>query len=658
MIGNPFLYRAADVRSGALADTRVFVNLFGISALELLKEKIQNLWEMPLILLSAPGGGKSSLMRIFTSDSLNYIKETASRGGNQRELSKRMEELGAFKNGEPYVLGIWFRISDEFLSLEDNEKSLRNGLFCSMLNSRIILNAVNAICELKGLIITNDLDLSRITFSIKANANSITISSWKKWGANNGKDLYDKMAELESDLCDMIDDPFWDGNPSNLTHTGLWSLDLLANLEVFIDEKPFLFRPLIMLDDVHELTEGQLEYLLRLLLSRQVPLTSWISMRKQALGLEELLAEHISGGIEKGRDYQLIDFEKSRNDFRKRLLDIAKLRVQSVASQIGGLSHEFVNFLSDDSEEIFLKNLDQRVAQEIKNRLLSAAGDELKKFNKLIGEVENQENIDPHDLCRKLRRLEILVHREINNPQKRLPFYEVPTETFTKYESDKAVIDAAELFLALEFKLPYYFGARRLITLSSYNIQQFLKLAGSLFEEVMAAIRLDRDRESFLSPERQHKIIKKAAKEFLKEIPFMVPHGSHVWRFITSIGDMCRDKTYSPTASYAPGVTGTALSMNEYEFLKERVKKGDEESIKLFQTIESAVAHNVLDPEPNYKCKGKRFLVLYLNRLLCVPFDLPLQKGGFKEQKLGTLLQWVEVGYKKEKKTKERTLWQ
>jgi hypothetical protein len=50
MIGNPFLYRAADVRSGTMAEDRNFVNLFGISALGLIKEKMQGLWDIPLFL--------------------------------------------------------------------------------------------------------------------------------------------------------------------------------------------------------------------------------------------------------------------------------------------------------------------------------------------------------------------------------------------------------------------------------------------------------------------------------------------------------------------------------------------------------------------------------------------------------------------------------
>lgn len=328
-----------------------------------------------------------------------------------------------------------------------------------------------------------------------------------------------------------------------------------------------------------------------------------------------------------------------------------------MAAQIGGLSQEFVNFISDDREEIFLKNLDENVVRSIKERILTAAGTELKRFETIISEIERQ-CIEPHDLCRRLRMVEILIQREIGRAQKSFTFNEVSTETLKKHEMNTSIVEAAELFLAGEYKLPYYFGAQRLISISSFNIQQFLKLAGGLFEEIMTAIRLGMDRESFLSPERQHAIIVKAAKDFLKEIPSMSLYGNKVFRFVQAIGEMCRHETYRPTAPYTPGVTGTALTMYEFEALVKGAEKGEESASELYQTIKSAIAHNILEPEPNYKCKGKEFLLLNLNRLLCVPFNLPLQRGGFREQKLTTLLHWLKHGYNKSKSDPDqRDLW-
>ncbi|OQY11202.1 MAG: hypothetical protein B6I30_07250 [Desulfobacteraceae bacterium 4572_187] len=659
MIGNPFLFRAADARRGSLSETRRFVNLFGVPALALIKNKVQSIWNIPIILMSAPGAGKSSLMRIFSTKSTKYIYETAPSGGNQKELADWMEELGVFKDGKPYALGIWIRMSDEYHFQEQGNGHHQNGLFCSLLNSRILLSAIIGICDWKEL--NMDQDLSRISLSLKPQASTITVTAWSLWGAENGKKLYDKMANLEAKLCDMIDDPFWEGNSPELSHPGLWSLDLLANIEVMVDNKPFKFRPLVMLDDVHELTEKQSKFILSLSLSRQVGTPFWISLRKHALGLESLLTKQLDKGVTAGRDYDDIDIDqnqRARAHFNKLALEISKLRVNDVASQIGTLSHAFIDFISNNnSDTIFLNNLNEKVVEEIKERIKKAAGSDFGKFRELIEEVENSQE-EAHEKCRRLRNLEVFIRREVTKSQRYFDFHKFDIRDLQKYSSKKKYGNAEELFLAIEYNLPYYFGASRLFTLSSHNILQFLRLAGGLFEEIMVAMSLGKDSESFLSPERQHAIISKIAKNFLDEIPRSVRYGNEVFRMVQAVGYMCRHETYRPTAPYDPGVTGIAITMYDLDILEKKAKSGDEDFLALYRVIESAVAHNIFHPTTNYKCKGKNFLVLYMNRLLCVPFKLPLQKGGFREQKLSALIKWLKSGYSKGKNdTGQMDLW-
>lgn len=660
MIGNPFLYRAADSRRGSLSEIRRFVNLFGVSALGLIKQHIANIWNIPVILLSAPGAGKSSLMRIFSTTATKYIYETASSGGNQEVLAKWMEELGVFKDGKPYALGIWIRMSEEYHFQDHEAEGQQNGLFCSLLNTRLILRFLIGICDWKNL--SNNQDLSKVKLSLKPQANTITSEAWKKWGAQNGQELNDKMVELEAQLCDMIDDPFWEGNPSSLSHSGLWSLDLFANLEIKIDQEPFYFKPLVMLDDLHELTLKQTKYMLSLLVSRQINIPFWISLRKQALDLQSILTQQLDKGVEKNRDFEPIDLDTKgrRSDFKKLALEISKLRVNDAVSQIGSLSHTFIDFISENNQDnIFLESLNEKVAQEIKERIIKTAGTEIKRFIGLINEI-GQGQLETHEKCRKLRNLEIFIRRELSKPQMYLAFHQTDSNDFEEYEKKKKFGNVEELFLSIEYKLPYYFGASRLITLSSNNILQFLRIAGALFEEIMTAIRLGKDRETFLMPKKQHEIISKTAKAFYNEIPRSVRYGNEVFRLIQAVGYMCNYETYRPTAPYDPGVTGFAITMYDLEMLEKSVKNEEEGYLSLYQAIESAVAHNILIPITNYNCKGKSFFVLYLNRLLCVPFKLPLQKGGFREQTLETLIKWMKSGYRQERKkknTEQMELW-
>ena len=65
---NPFRSRSTEQQR----DVRSFLRNFGAGVLEMLPE---TLWDRPLVIRSAPGGGKTSLMRLFAADSLIQIAD-------------------------------------------------------------------------------------------------------------------------------------------------------------------------------------------------------------------------------------------------------------------------------------------------------------------------------------------------------------------------------------------------------------------------------------------------------------------------------------------------------------------------------------------------------------------------------------------------------
>ena len=94
---------------------------------------------------------------------------------------------------------------------------------------------------------------------------------------------------------------------------------------------------------------------------------------------------------------------------------------------------------------------------------------------------------------------------------------------------------------------------------------------------------------------------------------------------------------------YPPGVTGTALLMGERKLLLDedyRMKTPGAE--RLFGALASAVAHNILNADLDYSVKNNRYMVLYVNRLLCPRFGLPLGFGGFKERRLQAMVGWIQ----------------
>ena len=66
------------------------------------------------------------------------------------------------------------------------------------------------------------------------------------------------------------------------------------------------------------------------------------------------------------------------------------------------------------------------------------------------------------------------------------------------------------------------------------------------------------------------------------------------------------------------------------------------EMARLASALASAIAHNLLIPDLHYRVKNNSWMVLNLNRLLCVHYDLPLGYGLFKERRLKTLCEWLD----------------
>jgi hypothetical protein len=241
-----------------------------------------------------------------------------------------------------------------------------------------------------------------------------------------------------------------------------------------------------------------------------------------------------------------------------------------------------------------------------------------------------------------------LIHRERRKSQQQFDFVLGAGEF--EERNDSQIRAAAELFLAREFALPYYFGPSKLVSLASCNMEQFLWIAGDLFEEIVAAGLVRKPLR--LTSARQDTLLRKASDFLWREIPRRARHSEIVSRFLDSVARFCHSMTFLPSAPYDPGVTGIAISMEDRDHLMDPKYLATRPNHALVaQVIADSIANNLVEPYLDYKCKGERWMVLYLNRLLCPKHWLPLQYGGFKEKTLDELYRWLSSGF-----TPERTL--
>lgn len=629
---NPFRLRRAE----SIDTDDAFLTLFEPGILEVMP--LETLWQSVHIIRSAAGGGKTSLIRMFTPSSLIALFRRGKSDVKTRELFQRMKDFDAVDDAGPAVLGVLLTCGPGYSMLQDLsiDQTRKTRYFFGLLNARITLAVMRGALELRGLSFPDGLSRLRIASSKETpSLQPITFPC-------TGEQLYEWAEQREATLCESLDSLGPLKEESLPGDDELYSLKFIEPGNITLDGRSIAKRVLLMMDDIHKLTAHQRGVLVSTVIDARSTVGVWIAERFEALSAQEML----SSGAEKGRDYgstiEIESFWRGKADkFEKLATKVATRRIEEASdtalSSFGSCLQESLAGAAWDDR--FTK-VTAIVADRVKTKY--GMKDRFREWIRLRDDIQGT----PQQRATEWRALEILIERELNKKQKGL-FDDQPLgEEELGQKDDSSLANAAELFLAREFQIPYYFGGDRIARLASLNIQQFLGLAGEVFEEATAAELLRRT--VALSPERQHAIMKEMAKQLWDEIPRKVRHGRALRQFLESVGNFSRAYTYRPTAPNDPGVTGTAIRMTERTQLFDATGQPTDANggmIRLGEMLASALSHNLLVAQLDYNCKQEKWMLLNLNRLLCVHFDLPLGYGLYKERPLKTLIQWLDRPY-------------
>jgi hypothetical protein len=629
---NPFRLR----RSESINNDDAFLMLFEPGILEVMPQ--DTLWDSVHIIRSAAGGGKTSLVRMFTPASLNTLYRRGKTDTKTRDLYQQMREFDAIDDGGPTVLGVLLTCGPGYSMLQDLEidQARKNRLFFGLLNARIVLAVLRGALDLKGLSFPDGLD--RLTIPSSKGMPLIGSISFPC----TGRQFFSWAEQREATLCGSLDSLGPLKAESLPGDDALYSLSLMEPTNLVIDGTPIVRRVLLMMDDIHKLTSHQRSLLVGTVIDARSGVGIWIAERFEALSPQEML----SSGAERGRDYgAAIEIERfwraKPEKFEKLVTKLADRRIDEADdTKIRSFAACLQETLAGPKWDVLFGDIAKTVTDRVKNRFGSK-----ERFRDWISARQSASGT-PRELATNWRALEILIERELRRDQKGL-FDDRPlAEEDLAKQDDSSLNNAAELFLAHEHDLPYYFGIERVSRLASLNIQQFLGLGGEVFEESTAAELLRQPTP--LAPERQHAIMKDMAKQLWDEIPRKVRYGRALRQFLESVGNFCKDYTYQPNAPNDWAVTGTAIKMSERAQLFEATASpstANEDLARLGKMLTSALAHNLLVAQLDYSCKGDKWMVLNLNRLLCVHFDLPLSYGLYKERPLRTLIRWLDVPF-------------
>lgn len=628
-VRNPFRLQTAE----SIDSDADFLRLFGPGVLDLLPEDA--LRGRPLFIRSAPGGGKTSLLKLFTPSVLQHLVAMKTNEAT-KDLFSTLKRLGAVSDHGANILSVMLPCARSFPALADVGLNATRAkrLLLALIDARVILGALRAVLVVRGLRFPDDLRRlsvvappNDIVPGLSFPADGVAVQRWAE--------------SVEQRVADLIDTLLTTDGSGPSGHDALLSLRVLDANCIHLDGKPFETRWLITFDDMQKLAPSQRSTLLEVVVDQRAHSTVWLAERFEALANEELLAK----GALSGRDHLVIALEREwrKGRFEQAVKLIAERRARMAADSAGPNAPDaFAPTIEADLDAPVWHEKTQAALDTVRKRVEAFAASK-PHYAKWVESRTNIEGSLRHQLT-KWRTLEIIIARHSGKSQQSLFPEPLPSEDLDEKEAASARA-AAELFLSREFGFPYYFGLSQLANLGSFNVEQFIRLAGDLFEESLAAAVMRRP--TGLSPHRQERIIKGAFDERMKDLPRRARNGRAALNFLDAIGHFCREETYQPNAPYAPGVTGFALSMADCSSLYDPTTRKSRPDVAAFaDVLTTALQYNLLLPDVDRPRPSGRVVVLYLNRLVCPKYDLPLHYGGFREKRLQDVMAWPTHGFR------------
>lgn len=621
---NPYLERMSERTSD-----QEFVRLFSPRVLERLAEDAFD--GAVHIFRSPPGGGKTTLLRAFTPTALKAFWNARS----VDEIDDSYQRLllrGVFDpNSGPQLLGIFLSCASGYADIPPGAVA-QDGLFRALLNCRIVLRALRSLSLLAASQGDQPLDRIELTYEdtaadLRAIPCLTNAGELIRWAEQRERGVYAQLDLVSRGDSQSTQDLRLDGL--------LW----LQSVHFTYQGRRLAPKRLLMIDDLHRLRRSQRALLIQEITELRPSIPVWLAERSIALG-DELLSQ----GAREGRDLREYLMDELWGSTKaggqalstfSQILD-RRLHIQNLIPP-GTISQYLSDqLLPSDIEEEFraavgrFETERQRLISNVRYREWLARGESL-------AQMPSSRNIE------ELLSLLILVARDQARRQLALQLEPLPPEELDQRDNSQ-VKGAAEIMANDAFGMPYYYGVERLCAMATNNVEELLSLAAALYDGLRAKLVLRRA-DLILSAVEQEKLLRAAAKRKREFIPKAHTQGTRAARLLDGIGSFCREKTFQPSAPYAPGVTGIRFSQSELGKLRREQARSSGPIDTLRKVLAESVAENLLSArESSASTARESGTIFYLNRTLCVHYGLPLQYGGWQDISLQEAVDWMEKG--------------
>jgi hypothetical protein len=617
-MSNPFKKRATEY----VLDAASLLPLVSARPIEDFLDRDRDaLFEKLSVIVGTPGCGKTTIARILEFETLAALNAQPSMN---EDLTDVLRTTGVLAGSHPSVIAYRLAMTTNFRNIWElpYQDSLKAALLRAYVQSRAVLGWFRQMQD-AGVAIDN------ISVDLREDSESAATVLH----ARSGGEFYEYAKEVDLAIFKIVTAliaPPEDAMAS-LLNTRYDVFEELKGFRIPISEgrESAALRPMIIIDDAHELHPSQFAQLREWLQSRVISVARWIMCRpdvvapedyRDALTKESAAENGLTPGTAPGRDYLLKLMQLGARESKR-----FKLVARDVANRyIAGIPELARRGISDIRQV-----LDQATARlpEGEVKQLTAAIEKLARQAK-FGEslIKSLDDRIPGHVVReeRLKALLILLNREKNRtPQMAL----IGEQRDTPITDDRAtradVVDGARIQLLHEFDRPYYFGSDKLSEASNANIEQFIRLCGTLVDELMA--RIVRGHKAELSARSQHDALVKQADLVIKAWDF--PYHVAVRGLVERIADQCLQRTLLPNAPLDDGANAIGIPQEEMDRVLRR-------SERLTRVLHFAFAYKALVFVPQYRCKNRVWCLLELGSLPCLKHGLTLRRGGFIEDTL------------------------
>jgi hypothetical protein len=648
---NSFRIRAAEFNRGR---TSAFCNNFAAEVLDSLDSRH---FDMPVVLRSVPGTGKTSLMQILCA---RWLVEVVRRPNDYEALAQHLTDIGVLDTtGSPKVSGALVNLERDFSSILDigapDEAAER--IFKRLVDARVLaahvesarvmataLDEVGPDPEVSFAIPDGRPDLTAVLREMRSSDDArITSAEVLEWALG----IETVVRRLLFDLS-----PFdWDST-TDYTNDFL-SFRLLESASIHYDGVDSGLRLVTFLDDLHRLRSTQRDQIMGLIERRALTRGVWVAERVEVLNPEELIGEDLGTSLptranaERGRDVEVIDLgagsTAAYSAYERMLKSVARKRAATDLQNFADTSTEFLQLLDEQDHPDW-----SSVEADVLERLADVDDARFDDWIRHISSTAVVAGKSDRERVTDARATLSLIEAEQRKQQAELLLGMPLAAEELDRRLGSSVREAAQITLGREYpkQVPVYYGQRDFLLLANHNVSQLLRVGADLFDVVLSGAATAR-KSPAPTPKEQHRTVKTSSDRLWREIPARLEKGRNVQTLLTAAGQFAARMNEDRPTSYAPGISGFALTMRDLKQLLDPATRGSVPGgDDLLRALADAVANDYLTKleDAPRGARAERRVVFYINRLLCPLWNLPLGKGGYRTRSLHEVASWMKTG--------------